>query len=176
MIHLRLPGRARGVDLRHRRAVLSYNRGAMNTKLVMTGATLAVLPPLVLFVFLQRFFVDSIVVKGRGGCSGLRGTAITKKRGEAVENVDLPDLAAFEQQDHPIASRQGRTACAQGHAGIHPVEEGEAFETEPVDGDARCVATGDAERADRMAVEDGGGERGKAVGQFAASQAVVLFG
>lgn len=47
--------------------LLSYNRGAMNTPLVMAGATLAVLPPLVLFVLLQRFFVDSIVgaaVKG----------------------------------------------------------------------------------------------------------------
>jgi multiple sugar transport system permease protein len=47
--------------------LLSYNRGAMNTNLVMAGATLAVLPPLALFVFLQRFFVDSIVgsaVKG----------------------------------------------------------------------------------------------------------------
>jgi len=41
--------------------LLSYNRGAVNTNLVMAGATLAVLPPLVLFVFLQRFFVDSIV-------------------------------------------------------------------------------------------------------------------
>ncbi|MBZ9821814.1 carbohydrate ABC transporter permease [Mesorhizobium sp. CA4] len=41
--------------------LLSYNRGAINTGLVMAGATLAVLPPLVLFVFLQRFFVDSIV-------------------------------------------------------------------------------------------------------------------
>ncbi|TPJ70129.1 carbohydrate ABC transporter permease [Mesorhizobium sp. B2-7-1] len=41
--------------------LLSYNRGAVNTSLVMAGATLAVLPPLVLFVFLQRFFVDSIV-------------------------------------------------------------------------------------------------------------------
>lgn len=41
--------------------LLSYNRGAVNTGLVMAGATLAVLPPLVLFVFLQRFFVDSIV-------------------------------------------------------------------------------------------------------------------
>ena len=41
--------------------LLSYNRGAMNTGLVMAGATLAVLPPLVLFVFLQRFFVDLIV-------------------------------------------------------------------------------------------------------------------
>jgi multiple sugar transport system permease protein len=44
--------------------LLSYNRGAMNTGLVMAGATLAVLPPLVLFVFLQRFFVDSIVASG----------------------------------------------------------------------------------------------------------------
>ncbi|MER9522797.1 carbohydrate ABC transporter permease [Mesorhizobium sp. M0292] len=41
--------------------LLSYNRGAVNTGLVMAGATLAVLPPLILFVFLQRFFVDSIV-------------------------------------------------------------------------------------------------------------------
>ncbi|MER8521688.1 hypothetical protein NKI48_21200 [Mesorhizobium sp. M0644] len=47
--------------------LLSYNRGALNTGLVMAGATLAVLPPLMLFAFLQRFFVDSIVgsaVKG----------------------------------------------------------------------------------------------------------------
>ncbi|MFI0843023.1 carbohydrate ABC transporter permease [Mesorhizobium sp. IMUNJ 23232] len=47
--------------------LLSYNRGAMNTGLVMAGATLAVLPPLILFAVLQRFFVDSIVgsaVKG----------------------------------------------------------------------------------------------------------------
>ena len=47
--------------------LLSYNRGAMNTGLVMAGATLAVLPPLLLFVFLQRFFVDSIVGSGRQG-------------------------------------------------------------------------------------------------------------
>jgi len=47
--------------------LLSYNRGAMNTSLVMAGATLAVLPPLVLFVFLQRFFVDSIVSTGVKG-------------------------------------------------------------------------------------------------------------
>ena len=32
--------------------LLSYNRGAMNTGLVMAGATLAVLPPLLLFVLL----------------------------------------------------------------------------------------------------------------------------
>ena len=47
--------------------LLSYNRGAMNTGLVMAGATLAVLPPLIMFVFLQRFFINSIVgsaVKG----------------------------------------------------------------------------------------------------------------
>lgn len=44
--------------------LLSYNRGAMNTNLVMAGATLAVLPPVVLFVVLQRFFVDSIVSSG----------------------------------------------------------------------------------------------------------------
>jgi multiple sugar transport system permease protein len=47
--------------------LLSYNRGAMNTSLVMAGATLAVLPPLVLFVFLQRLFVDSIVGSGIKG-------------------------------------------------------------------------------------------------------------
>ena len=47
--------------------LLSYNRGAMNTNLVMAGATLAVLPPLVLFVFLQKFFVDSIVSAGVKG-------------------------------------------------------------------------------------------------------------
>lgn len=47
--------------------LLSYNRGAMNTNLVMAGATLAVLPPLLLFVFLQRFFVDSIVSAGVKG-------------------------------------------------------------------------------------------------------------
>ncbi|HTR14791.1 MAG TPA: carbohydrate ABC transporter permease [Roseiarcus sp.] len=44
--------------------LLSYNRGAMNTSLVMAGATLAVLPPVLLFVLLQRFFVDSIVASG----------------------------------------------------------------------------------------------------------------
>jgi multiple sugar transport system permease protein len=33
----------------------------------MAGATMAVLPPLVLFVFLQRFFVDSIVATGIKG-------------------------------------------------------------------------------------------------------------
>ncbi|AQZ53783.1 carbohydrate ABC transporter permease [Martelella mediterranea] len=47
--------------------LLSYNRGAMNTGLVMAGATLAVLPPLFLFVFLQKFFVDSIVSSGVKG-------------------------------------------------------------------------------------------------------------
>jgi multiple sugar transport system permease protein len=47
--------------------LLSYNRGAMNTNLVMAGATLAVLPPLILFAFLQRFFVDSIVSTGIKG-------------------------------------------------------------------------------------------------------------
>jgi multiple sugar transport system permease protein len=47
--------------------LLSYNRGALNTGLVMAGATLAVLPPLVLFVLLQRFFVDSIVSTGIKG-------------------------------------------------------------------------------------------------------------
>lgn len=47
--------------------LLSYNRGALNTSLVMAGATMAVFPPLVLFAFLQRFFVDSIVSSGVKG-------------------------------------------------------------------------------------------------------------
>jgi multiple sugar transport system permease protein len=47
--------------------LLSYNRGALNTNLVMAGATLAVLPPLILFAFLQRFFVASIVGAGVKG-------------------------------------------------------------------------------------------------------------
>ena len=47
--------------------LLSYNRGAMNTGLVMAGATLAVLPPVLPFVVLQRFFVDSIVSSGVKG-------------------------------------------------------------------------------------------------------------
>jgi multiple sugar transport system permease protein len=47
--------------------LLSYNRGALNTNLVMAGATLAVLPPLLMFVFLQKFFVDSIVGSGVKG-------------------------------------------------------------------------------------------------------------
>ena len=47
--------------------LLSYNRGALNTNLVMAGATMAVLPPLLLFAFLQRFFVDSIVSAGVKG-------------------------------------------------------------------------------------------------------------
>ena len=47
--------------------LLSYNRGAMNSGLVMAGATLAVLPPVLLFVLLQRFFVDSIVSSGVKG-------------------------------------------------------------------------------------------------------------
>ncbi len=47
--------------------LLSYNRGAMNTGLVMAGATLAVLPPVLLFVLLQRFFVDSVVASGVKG-------------------------------------------------------------------------------------------------------------
>jgi multiple sugar transport system permease protein len=47
--------------------LLSYNRGAMNANLVMAGATMAVLPPLAVFAFLQRFFVDSIVSSGIKG-------------------------------------------------------------------------------------------------------------
>ena len=47
--------------------LLSYNRGAMNTNLVMAGATLAVLPPLLLFVALQRAFISSIIQSGLNG-------------------------------------------------------------------------------------------------------------
>lgn len=47
--------------------LLSYNRSAVNTNLVMAGATLAVLLPLILFVFLQRFFVRTITATGMGG-------------------------------------------------------------------------------------------------------------
>ncbi|MCX5494620.1 carbohydrate ABC transporter permease [Kaistia dalseonensis] len=47
--------------------LLSYNRSAVNTNLVMAGATLAVLPPLILFVFLQRFFVRTITASGMTG-------------------------------------------------------------------------------------------------------------
>ena len=47
--------------------LLSYNRGAMNTGLVMAGATLAVLPPVVLFVLLQRVLVDSVMSSGVKG-------------------------------------------------------------------------------------------------------------
>ncbi|MCP4379898.1 MAG: carbohydrate ABC transporter permease [Hyphomicrobiales bacterium] len=47
--------------------LLSYNRGAMNTGLVMAGATMAILPPLVLFAFLQRYFVASMISAGIKG-------------------------------------------------------------------------------------------------------------
>ena len=47
--------------------LLSYNRSAVNTGLVMAGATLAVLPPLILFVFLQHFFVRTITASGMTG-------------------------------------------------------------------------------------------------------------
>lgn len=47
--------------------LLSFNRSAENTNLVMAGAALAVLPPLVVFAFLQRFFVRTIA---RAGLSG----------------------------------------------------------------------------------------------------------
>jgi multiple sugar transport system permease protein len=47
--------------------LLSYNRGAMNTNLVMAGATLAVLPPLLLFIALQRAFINSIIQSGLNG-------------------------------------------------------------------------------------------------------------
>jgi multiple sugar transport system permease protein len=47
--------------------LLTYTGSAENTPLVMAGATLAVLPPLILFVFLQRFFVNTL---SRTGLSG----------------------------------------------------------------------------------------------------------
>jgi multiple sugar transport system permease protein len=47
--------------------LLSYTRSAQNTGLVMAGATLAVIPPLTLFVFLQRYFVRTI---SRTGITG----------------------------------------------------------------------------------------------------------
>jgi multiple sugar transport system permease protein len=47
--------------------LLSYTRSAQNTGLVMAGAALAVLPPLTLFVILQRYFVRTI---SRSGITG----------------------------------------------------------------------------------------------------------
>jgi multiple sugar transport system permease protein len=47
--------------------LLSYTRSAENTNLVMAGAALAVLPPLLMFAFLQRFFVRTIVHSGLSG-------------------------------------------------------------------------------------------------------------
>lgn len=47
--------------------LLSYTRSAENTNLVMAGACLAVLPPLVLFGFLQRHFVNTIAKSGMSG-------------------------------------------------------------------------------------------------------------
>ena len=47
--------------------LLSYTGAAKNTNLVMAGASLAVIPPLVVFAFLQRFFVRSIARSGLSG-------------------------------------------------------------------------------------------------------------
>jgi multiple sugar transport system permease protein len=47
--------------------LLSYTRSAQNTNLVMAGACLAVLPPLLLFGFLQRHFVSTIAKTGMSG-------------------------------------------------------------------------------------------------------------
>lgn len=47
--------------------LLTYTGSAQNTPLVMAGATLAVLPPLILFVFLQRFFVNTMARTGLSG-------------------------------------------------------------------------------------------------------------
>lgn len=47
--------------------LLSYTRSAENTNLVMAGATLAVLAPLIVFGVLQRHFVRSIARTGMNG-------------------------------------------------------------------------------------------------------------
>ena len=47
--------------------LLSYTGAAKNTNLVMAGASLAVIPPLLVFAFLQRYFVRSISRSGFGG-------------------------------------------------------------------------------------------------------------
>lgn len=47
--------------------LLTYTGSAENTPLVMAGATLAVLPPLILFIFLQRFFVNTMSRTGMSG-------------------------------------------------------------------------------------------------------------
>lgn len=47
--------------------LLTYTGSAQNTGLVMAGATLAVLPPLLLFVILQRFFVNTMARTGMTG-------------------------------------------------------------------------------------------------------------
>lgn len=47
--------------------LLTYTGSAQNTGLVMAGATLAVLPPLLLFVVLQRFFVNTMARTGISG-------------------------------------------------------------------------------------------------------------
>jgi multiple sugar transport system permease protein len=47
--------------------LLTYTGSAENTPLVMAGATLAVLPPLILFIFLQRIFVNTMSRTGMSG-------------------------------------------------------------------------------------------------------------
>ncbi|MDW5598681.1 carbohydrate ABC transporter permease [Conexibacter stalactiti] len=47
--------------------LLTYTGSAANTPQVMAGATLAVLPPLILFVILQRFFVNTMSRSGMTG-------------------------------------------------------------------------------------------------------------
>jgi multiple sugar transport system permease protein len=47
--------------------LLTYTGSAQNTPLVMAGATLAVLPPVLLFVFLQRYFVNTMARTGLSG-------------------------------------------------------------------------------------------------------------
>jgi multiple sugar transport system permease protein len=47
--------------------LLTYTGSAQNTPLVMAGATLAVIPPLLLFVVLQRQFVTTLTRSGLSG-------------------------------------------------------------------------------------------------------------
>jgi multiple sugar transport system permease protein len=47
--------------------LLTYTGSAQNTPLVMAGATLAVLPPLLLFIVLQRQFVTTLTRSGMSG-------------------------------------------------------------------------------------------------------------
>ena len=60
-----MPARPRAQE--QQETVAPNNRSAINTNLVMAGATLAVLPPLLIFALLQRFFVRTIASAGLTG-------------------------------------------------------------------------------------------------------------